>query len=582
MTFLIKDIVERHRAGRSVVETIRDTYARIRAWNDPALFITLKEEAAAIAEAEALEHAGQRDLPLFGVPFAVKDNIDVAGLPTTAACPAFAYTPEKSAFVIERLVGAGAIVIGKTNLDQFATGLVGVRSPYGVPRNAIRADLVPGGSSAGSASAVAAGIVPFALGTDTAGSGRVPAALQGLVGLKPSIGAFSMTGVVPACRSLDCVSVFANTVVDAESVFSVAAAFDTADGYSRRFAPMAPGGFAPSLRIGVPRPEDLIFLGDALASAAFDAAIKTILAKGGTPVPVSMAPLYETATLLYEGPWVAERYVATRAIFDDQPESMHAVTRAIIGNARKFDAASVYQATYRLMDLRRKAEQLWSEVDVLVVPSIPTIYTVEQVLADPIVTNSNFGTYTNFVNLLDMAALAIPMEKRGDGLPAGVTLIAPAGKDAFLARLGKAILGEKQIDAPLPEGMMEIAVVGAHLSEMPLNGQLTSRGATLRRAAKTASDYQLVKLAGGPPLRPGLIRIGAGQGSAIALEVWAMPEEAFGSFLAGIPRPLGLGKVLLEDGGVVTGFVCESDGLEGAEDITRFGGWRAYVAGLST
>lgn len=574
----VRTLLEDHRNGVDVRTTIAEVYARIRAWDDPALFISLKTEADALSEAAALESGGRRDLPLFGIPFVVKDNIDVAGLPTTAACPAYAYQPTASATIVQRLVDAGAIVIGKTNLDQFATGLVGVRSPYGVPRNAVRADLIPGGSSSGSASAVAAGLVPFSLGTDTAGSGRVPAALQGIVGLKPSVGAFSMTGVVPACRSLDCVSVFARSVEDARAVFAVAAAYDADDIYSRHFPPAEPGGWPPGLRLGVPKPADRIFFGDAQAEAAFGAALDALERRGARIIEIDMAPLYETARLLYEGPWVAERYLVAGKLIRENPDAVHPVTRGIIAGATRHDAGSVFAATYRLMALRRQVAPVWASFDALVVPTIPTVYTRAELEADPVTLNSNLGTYTNFVNLLDLAALAVPSTPRGDGLPAGITFIAPAGRDAFLAGLGMALEGstaEARVDRP---GIIEIAVVGAHMSGMPLNPQLTERGATFLRKGETRPDYRLYRLEGSEPGRPGLIRVEPGQGTAIALEVWAMPTDQVGSFLTLIPQPLGLGTLTLADGTTPKGFICEADAARTGTDISRFGGWRAYLA----
>ncbi len=574
----VQAILTDHRGGASVRETIAQVYERIRAWNDPALFITLKDEARALEEAAVLDRAANRDLPLFGVPFVVKDNIDVEGLPTTAACPAFAYQPTRSATVVQRLVDAGAIVIGKTNLDQFATGLVGVRSPYGVPRNAIRADLIPGGSSSGSASAVAAGLVPFSLGTDTAGSGRVPAALQGLVGLKPSIGAFSMTGVVPACRSLDCVSVFARSVEDARAVFEVASGYDPEDIYSRPLSSPAPTEWPPGLRVGVPRPQDRIFFGDQLAAAAYEAALRDLARRGATLIEIDMTPLYETARLLYEGPWVAERYIVAGKLISEHPDAVHPVTRAIIGGATRHDAASVFAATYRLMALKRTVAPLWTTIDVLAVPTIPTVYTREQLEADPVTLNSNLGTYTNFVNLLDMAALAVPSVPRADGLPAGITMIAPAGRDGFLAGVGMAMEGTARPNHAKDPNLVEIAVVGAHMSGMPLNSQLTERGGTFLRSGTTRPDYRLYRLAGGDPGRPGLIRVEPGQGVAVALEVWALPTEQVGSFLALIPPPLGLGTLALADGTTPKGFICEADGARTGTDISSFGGWRAYLA----
>lgn len=428
-------ILSAHRAGKSPSETMRETFAAIRAADDPALFITLRDEGEAVAAAAALDPADVQRLPLFGVPFAVKDNIDVAGLPTTAACPAFAYTPAASAFVVQRLIDAGAIPVGKTNLDQFATGLVGVRSPYGTPRNARDAALIPGGSSSGSASAVASGLVPFALGTDTAGSGRVPAALQRITGLKPSLGAISTSGVVPACRTLDCVSIFAATAAEARAVFDVARGFDAADPYARRLAFDAPGLSWKGLKLGAPSRATRRFLGDDAAEAAFDATLGRLAALGAVTVEIDFAPFFETAALLYEGPWVAERYAAVRPLIERTPEALHKVTRAIVEGARRHSAADAFEAFYRLAALRRAIEPVWAAIDLLAVPTIATLYTVDEVLADPVRTNSNLGLYTNFTNLLDLCALALPGADRSDGRPSGITLIAPAGRDAVIADL---------------------------------------------------------------------------------------------------------------------------------------------------
>ena len=435
MTETIEEIVARHASGGRIVDTIEATYARIGAHADPALFIALRPKADALAEAAALDAGGAAGHPLFGVPFAVKDNIDFAGLPTTAACPAFAYEPAKSSFVVERLQAAGAIVVGKTNLDQFATGLVGVRSPYGVPRNALRAELIPGGSSSGSATAVAAGLVPFALGTDTAGSGRVPAALNGIVGLKPTLGSLSASGVVPACRTLDTISVFALTVGDAFAVYRIAAGYDAADAYSRPFPEPRLASPPPQLRIGAPRPEQRVFLGDAEAERAFAADLERLAALGATIVEFDIAPFFEVARLLYEGPWVAERYAATKRLIESRPDTLLPVTRKIIEGARNFDAVAAFEAAYKLAALRRASEAAWRAFDVMAVPTMPRFYTRAEVEADPIKTNSNLGTYTNFVNLLDLCAFAYPSGVRGDGLPSSVTLIARAGADGLIAAI---------------------------------------------------------------------------------------------------------------------------------------------------
>jgi allophanate hydrolase len=589
LTSLIAD----HLDGRvTIARTIAAAYARHREHGDEAMFISLRPEAEVLAEAEALQAEGPRGRKLWGVPVAVKDNIDVAGLPTTAACPAFANTPERDATAVARLRAQGAIIIGKTNLDQFATGLNGTRSPYGAPRNTLRADLVPGGSSSGSASAVAAGIVPVALGTDTAGSGRVPAGLQNLVGLKPSVGLVPSAGVVPACRTLDCISIFALTVDDAWTVLDVIAGPDAADPFSRALPLGRPGAVAPHLRIGVPRPADLDFNGDAAAAASFSMAVERAKALGATIVPLDMTPFNDTARLLYHGPWVAERWLAIRDLHERDPEAILPVIREVIAGKPLPDAAETFAARYRLAELALAAKAAMNGFDALMVPTAPRPATLAQMAADPIGQNSMLGRYTNFVNLLDLCALAVPVSLTTDGTAAGVTFIAPCGHDAALASLGRAFhtasgltLGATGAampalptlpDAPAP-GMIEIAVVGAHLSGMPLNGELTALGATFLRATTTTADYRLFALPGGPPARPGLVRVAEG-GAAVALEVWAMPPEGFGRLIAGIPSPLGIGTLALADGTKVKGFLCEAVATQGARDVTSFGGWRAFVA----
>ncbi len=531
--------------------------------------------------------------PLWGVPFAVKDNIDLAGLPTTAACPDFAYRPTASATVVERLVAAGAVPLGKTNLDQFATGLVGVRSPYPVPRNSFDPAMVPGGSSSGSAVATARGIVSFALGTDTAGSGRVPAGLNNIVGLKPSLGAIPVRGVLPACQTLDCVSVFALTVPDAWTVFEVAAGFDARDPWSRTIRLGDPGSETPLRRLGIPDRKSRIFLGDRLSEAAFDKALVLLEEIGVELQEVDLTPFFDVARLLYEGSWVAERYQAIRAFIESKPQALHPTTLKITSNAKRFSAADAFADIYKLAALRRAAEPLWAMVDALVVPTYPRPVKRAELEADPISPNSGLGTYTNFVNLLDLCALAVPGPFRTDGFPSGITLIAPAEADARLATLGARFHAAAAIPlgathARLPShtwpkrarhaDRFEIAVVGAHLSAMPLNGELTRLGGEFVREARTAPDYGLYALAGGPPFRPGLVRVAPGEGAAIALEVWRLPAEGFAAFVAAIPAPLGLGTVRLADGTTPKGFLCESAGLAGARDITPFGGWRAFVA----
>jgi len=540
-------------------------------------------------------------LPLYGVPYAVKDNIDVAGLPTTAACPAFAYVPEHDATVIARLADAGAIVLGKTNLDQFATGLVGVRSPYGMPANTFDPDYVSGGSSAGSASLVARGIVPFALGTDTAGSGRVPAGLNNIVGLKPTRGAFSNTGVIPACRTLDCVSVFATTCEDAVAVYDAAAVFDPADGLSRRMPPHARSDALPAApRFAIPaQPE---FYGDALAQQAYTAAVQRLEAQGATCVPIDFSLFDAVTQLLYDGAWIAERYAAIRAFAAEHEADMHPVVRDIIFKARNFSAADAFEGIYRLADLKREADAVMAQFDALVVPTAPTHYRTADVLADPIRLNSRLGKYTNYVNLLDWSAFAVPANLRTDGLPFGITFIADAWRERALARYAASWhratgLARGATGLPLPAepdtaaeapgmpapGMIRIAVVGAHLRGMPLNHELTSRNARFVASTTTASTYRLFALADTTPPKPGLLCVehDADGGAAIALELWDVPEAAFGTFVAGVPAPLGIGSVTLADGSTVKGFICEPAGLRDAQDITHFGGWRHYVASLT-
>jgi allophanate hydrolase len=592
VTETVAAIVAAHRAGTlSPAQTVARSYLRIRNHNDPAVFISLRSEKEAIAEAESLQAKGSRDLPLLGVPVAVKDNIDVKGMPTTAACPAFSYSPAHDATSVARLREAGAIIIGKTNLDQFATGLVGVRSPYGIPNNPIRSDLIPGGSSSGSAVAVAAGLVPLSLGTDTAGSGRVPALLNNIVGLKPSLGMVSTAGLVPACRTLDCVSVFSLTVDDAVAALAAMAGRDSADPFSRDRPLGALTPLPAKLRLGTPRNGQLIFFGDKASEAAYGEAMKRWSALGAELVEFDMEPFYETARLLYEGPWVAERYLVIRNLLASSPDSIHPVTREIIAPGSRLTATETFSALYRLQGLRKIAERAFANIDAIVLPTAPTVYTTKQVLANPIELNSRLGTYTNFVNLLDLCGLALPASMRPDDIPFGITLLAPAGRDALLASIGrifhadtKLAIGARGVTqpplAPLPTpsgGDLAVAVVGAHMSGMPLNGELRSLGGRLIETAITAPDYKLYALPTTPP-KPGMLRVNAGQGSAIELEVWGLSPSAFGQFVAAIPPPLSIGTIRLADGRSAKGFLVEAAGLAGARDITAFGGWRAYIA----
>jgi allophanate hydrolase len=597
VTETVAAIVATHREGAvSPAQTVARSFARIRDHDDPAIFVSLRAEADAIAEAEALAARDKAGLPLYGVPVAVKDNIDVAGLPTTAACPAFSYKPSTDATAVARLRAAGAIIIGKTNLDQFATGLVGVRSPYGIPKNPIRADLIPGGSSSGSAVAVSAGLVPLALGTDTAGSGRVPAMLNNIVGLKPSLGLVSTAGLVPACRTLDCVSIFSLTVDDAMTALTAIAGSDAADPFSRKLPLAAMHAFPAQLRLGIPRNGQLIFFGDRNSEKAYDAALKRWTGLGATLVEFDLEPFYETARLLYEGPWVAERYLVLRDLLASAPEAIHPVTREITIAGARLSAADTFTALYRLQALRRIGERIFAGLDAVVLPTAPTTYTTAQVLANPIELNSRLGTYTNFVNLLDLCGLALPASMRADGIPFGITLLAPSGRDAQLASIGRAFhadtaltMGAKGLKqpplAPLANDAKDeiaIAVVGAHLSGMALNGELKALGGRLLKAASTAPDYKLYALKGTTPPKPGLLRVEAGAGSSIELELWALSPASFGVFVAAIPTPLSIGTIRLADGSSVQGFLVEAAAVNGARDISKFGGWRAFMAEAAT
>jgi allophanate hydrolase len=534
--------------------------------------------------------ATRGDGPLAGLTFAAKDNIDVAGLPTTAGCPAFAYQPATHASVVRRLLDAGALVLGKTNLDQFACGLNGTRSPYGAVPNAFNPAYVSGGSSSGSAYVVAAGEVDFSLGTDTAGSGRVPAGLNSIVGLKPSRGLVSAHGLVPAAQSVDCISIFARTVATAARVLEAAMGFDAADPYSRKLA-LSARAFAPAFRFGVP--STLEFCGDALAEAAFCEAVGRLRELGGTPVTIDFTPLAQAAALLYESALVAERYTAVRDFFDAH-EVIEPV-RGIIASGRRYSAADLYRAQTQLRVHGQQAAAMWDGIDVLLVPTAPTHYTIAAMQADPVALNRNLGAYTNFVNLLDYAAISVPSSLRADGLPFGITLIGPCGCDWQLAELGQRYhhatgLTQGATGRPLPApqaiagikraASVKIAVVGAHLSGMPLNSQLTERGATLAAKTETAPHYQFFALPGTVPPKPGLLRVAPGAGARIALEVWEMPLAHYGSFVALVPAPLGIGTLELADGSSVQGFICEPQALGGAQDISHFGGWRAYIASL--
>ena len=585
-SFDLNSLADAYRQGLTPSALIAEVARRCDACADPAVWIHRVADADLAARARELEHLGPDRRPLYGVPFAVKDNIDVAGLPTTAACPAFAYTARATAPAVARLLAAGAILVGKTNLDQFATGLVGTRSPYGACRNPFDPRYIAGGSSSGSAVAVAAGLVSFALGTDTAGSGRVPAGFCNLVGVKPTPGLVSTRGVVPACRSLDCVSIFALCCDDGGAVLDVVADFDPADPFARRAG--APAG--PLRRLGVPRPEQLAFSGDADYARLYGEACRRLEALAIELRPVDFGPLLEAAALLYHGPWIAERYLAARDLLEDAPAALLPVTRSIIERGRDVTGAETFAGLYRLQALRRQAETMFAEVDGLVVPTAPTIWTEDEVADDPVGRNSLLGTYTNFVNLLDLAALAVPSGRRRDDLPFGITLIGPAFADRALLDLAGRYhattglgLGTGRVPVPAPRAApprperARIAVCGAHMEGLALNHELTDRGGRLVARTRTAACYRLYALPGGPPQRPGLVR--GADGAAIEVEVWELPLAAFGSLVQSVPAPLAIGTLTLADGRAVKGFVCEAHAAAGADDITRFGGWRRFLAG---
>ncbi|MBY0342863.1 MAG: allophanate hydrolase [Sphingomonadales bacterium] len=565
----------------TALAVIENTIARLAAYDShqPQAWISRADPAALRAAARAVDAriAAGEHLPLAGVPYAAKDNIDVAGMETTAACPAFAYRPERSATVIEKLEAAGAICVGKTNLDQFATGLVGTRSPYGIPRNVYNRDYVSGGSSSGSAVATAAGLVGFALGTDTAGSGRVPAAFNHLVGLKPSKGRWSTRGLVPACRTLDCITVFADRLEDAALVDSVLAGFDAEDAFSRPLADVPIRG----RRIGVPARAQRQFFGDVEAECLYDRALAA-LARGCELVEIDIDPLLEAAQLLYGGPWVAERTAAVAALLESNPLAIDPVVREVIAPGGTMLATELWNGIYRLADLARGAEAMWGEVDALAFPTTGTTYRVAELLEAPVALNSNLGRYTNFVNLLDMAAVAVPAGARGNGTGFGITLVGPAHSDKGLIALAGDYLASAGLP-PLPPldlgdrmDTVKLAVVGAHLEDMPLHWQLTSRGATFVGAFTTAPNYRLYAMADSVPPKPALVH--SETGAAIALEVYELDMASFGSFVTEVPPPLAIGTVQLADGSSVKGFVAEPRALTGAEDITHLGGWRAYIA----
>jgi len=574
---------------RTLIQSLREAALRLNP--EFKLFIHVLGESELEPYLAALDGRSPAELPLYGVPFAIKDNIDLAGVPTTAACPDYAYVPERSASLVARLISLGAVPIGKTNLDQFATGLNGTRSPYGACRNSVHADYPSGGSSAGSALAVALGVASFALGTDTAGSGRVPAALNNLIGLKATKGLLSTAGVVPACRTLDCTTFFTATAAEASRLLALTGCFDELDEYSRANPQWNDAGAfgrpRAGFRFGVPR--QLEFLGCAESPALFASAVEQFRQLGGCPVEIDFTPFLEAARLLYEGPWVAERYGVAGNLMERRPDAVLPVIRDVLQKAPDCSAVDAFRAQYRLQKLKAECDRILRDVDCVVTPAYPRPVTLAELREQPVQRNSDLGWYTNFMNLLDYAAVAVPAAFMANGLPWGVTLFGRAFTDQWLLGLADALqrshalplVGARALTAPASTAIARndrarVVVCGAHLDGLPLNWQLRSRGGRLVQATRTAPQYRLYALAGNPPQRPGLERVHKG-GAAIAVEVWELPSTELGSFLTGIPAPLGLGKVQLEDGEWETGFICEGHALAGALDITHLGGWRNYV-----
>ncbi len=579
---------------------LQATYDRIEEEGLAPIWIDLVPREQALARVISLTTQDRARLPLFGIPFAVKDNIDVAGMPTTAACPAFAYTPQISATVVMRLEAAGAILIGKTNMDQFATGLTGTRSPYGICSSVFDKRSISGGSSSGSAVSVASGLVSFALGTDTAGSGRVPAAFNNLIGLKPARGVISAHGVIPACRTLDCVSIFAETAADAALVLATAQAPDPLDLYSR--VPGIGAGAAPwagtaSFRFGVPAASAREFFGDPHNPLLYRKALDALDALGGVPVEIDLAPFLAAAKLLYSGPWIAERYAAVGAFLESHASDMNPIVAAIVAEGRHYTATDAFQGAYRLEGLRNRTAEIWKTVDLLLLPTAPRTYTLDEIAANPIERNSHLGYYTNFVNLLDLAAVAVPAGMRPDGLPFGVSLISHAFTEAALLpladrlhrKLNTTLGGSDRLLADTPSlsmpqpapGCLTMAVVGAHLSGQPLNWQLTQRGGRLLRTAKTHANYRLYALKNTVPLKPGLVWEPGFKGPGIEIEIWSLPANTVGTFVDAVPQPLTIGTLQLEDGSFVKGFLAEPAAIRDATEITPLGGWRAYLHSLS-
>jgi len=590
----IAALLKAYRSGeltpRQVVEYV---LKKCEEFNQHNIWITLFSDTQLAVYLDNLPDGPDESLPLYGIPFSIKDNIDVGGIDTTCACKAYAYRADESANVVNFLVRAGAIPIGKTNMDQFAAGLVGTRSEYGASANAFDPRYLAGGSSSGAALSVALGLCSFALGTDTAGSGRVPAAFNNIVGMKPSRGLVSCHGVVPACRSLDCVSIFSLNVDDADYVFDVAATYDSADAYARR-NPFSNsrrhyGRVPEQFRFGVVAEKHFPAFQNNEYSELYKEYCRRLVSLGGSAVELDFTPFVNSAALLYQGPWLAERYAAIEPFIRDHEKDMFAVTRSIITQANSLRTVDAFPAFYQLQAYKQAADAILADVDFIVTPTTVDHYQIAQVNSDPIRLNSQLGYYTNFMNLLDLCAVAIPAAIRKGGLPFGVTLFGQAFNDRKLLSYARHFQCQQEwpagktnvvpVSAPREESIfrdyVDVVVCGAHLSGFPLNWQLVERGATLQRRDKTAAEYRLYAIPG-KVKRPGLVRHEQ-SGAAILVELWRVPMENFASFVAGIPEPLGIGKVQLSDGRFYTGFICENYAIESAEDITSFGGWAAYI-----
>jgi len=588
MLFDIESIHNAYKEGLKVEEIVKEVYRRIQEINDDGIFIYLQPMEQIIEDIKNFDEIDLEKKPLYGIPFTVKDNIDVAGIPTTAGCEAYKYLPTKDAFVVKKLKEAGAICIGKTNLDQFATGLVGVRTPYKAPKNAVDKTIVPGGSSCGSAVAVSHQIVSFSLGTDTAGSGRVPAALNNIVGFKPTLGTLSKEGVVPACLTLDTISIFALTLQDATKIFNVSAKYNVKDPYSIK-KEIRNIKKIENMIIGIPNNESKIFYGDEIQKKSYEKTINQIIEKGFKVKEINLQPFFEVGELLYEGSWVAERYTVIGEMIEKTPEAILDITRKIISKAKSFSSSDVYRDIYKLNKLKREIEIVMEDIDLLALPTITSPYSLEDLKKEPIEANSRIGLYTKFVNLLNFSAIAIPVEKREDGFASGITAISIAQEENTLIEFCKTLQrgmklyygnSNKEINtSSINQERINIAVVGAHLKNMPLNYQLTDLNGIYEYSTKTAKKYRLFKLPNKKVLKPGLIKVE--NGNSISVEIWSIPIEKFGYFEKNISGPMCIGNIELENGKEVKGFLCEYFATLEAEDISIFGGWKAYINSIN-